>query len=67
MSVFEKTVTTESEAERQRERDLLAVSIDAKDVSVVVDHFEVTKDVALYNLRANGGDLAKTLQCLVRS
>jgi len=67
MSVIKTSRTEQTEAERQREKELAAVSIKQDDVDVIVDELEVSRDVAIHALRANAGDLGKALHYLVRN
>lgn len=68
MSLIEPTIASkDSEAERQRDRELAKVSIRQEDVDVIIEELEVARDVAIHSLRANNGDLAAALSELVQS
>lgn len=53
------------EAEKRRAAELAAVSIDQKDVDLIVREMEMEKAEAELKLREHGGDVVKTLNTLV--
>lgn len=68
MSLIEPTIRkTDSEVERQREKELAKVSIKQVDVDVIIEELDVTREVAIHSLRANNGDLAAALSELINS
>lgn len=68
MSLIEPTIhKTDSEVERQREKELAKVSIKQMDVDVIIEELDVTREVAIHSLRANNGDLAAALSELINS
>jgi len=53
------------EAQRQREKELAAVKINAEDVGVIASEFCLDKKVAERKLREMNGDLEATLKALL--
>ncbi|KAJ1459075.1 hypothetical protein M885DRAFT_613974 [Pelagophyceae sp. CCMP2097] len=67
MDALAGVVVQQTEAERQRELELAAVTVKPEDLSAIMTELEVSKELADRTLRIHGGDLVAALRALVSS
>mmetsp|Transcript_11889 Transcript_11889/g.36633 ORF Transcript_11889/g.36633 Transcript_11889/m.36633 type:complete len:98 (+) Transcript_11889:222-515(+) len=67
LSAIASTVDEQAEAERLREAELAAVSVNKADVDLIVAELEVPKEEADRALRVHKGDVVAALRALVNA